>query len=163
MELCEAVDWALIPGTRWYRPELAAAAAGALTGASTPRQVAQAVADLRRAVSNDHAGILYPAAVPAAGVLVQVVLGEPGEPRKYALETLLDWWGCFGPEPGFEVYDDPVAGPAAITEGIMERVRRAGSALSQLVADSPAGLGEHRRGILKLLSFLDRGWVTDDR
>lgn len=73
--------------------------------------------DLRHAVSNDHAGSLYPAAVPAAGVFVQVILEQPGEPGAYALSTLLDWLGCFGPEPGFEVYDNPAGVPVEITEG----------------------------------------------
>jgi hypothetical protein len=160
MEPGEAVDWALIPGTRWYRPELAAAAADALVRADTPGRAVQAVADLRYAVSNDHAGSLYPAAVPAASVFVQVILEQPGEPRAYALSTLLDWWGCFGPEPGFEVYHDPGGGPVEITEGIMQRVRQAADALEQLAAAFPAG--EYRRAVTEVLRLLGRGWVIDD-
>jgi hypothetical protein len=156
----EAVDWALIPGTRWYRPELAAAAADALARAETPGRAVQAVADLRYAVSNDHAGSLYPAAVPAAGMFVRVILEEPGEPRSYALSTLLDWWGCFGPEPGFEVYVDPAGRPVEITEGIMRRVRQAADALERLASGFPAG--EYRRAVTEVLRLLDRGWVIDD-
>jgi len=55
------------------------------------------MADLRYAVSNDHAGSLCPAAVPAAGVLVEVILERPGEPQTYALGTLLAWLDIFRP------------------------------------------------------------------
>jgi hypothetical protein len=150
------VEWAHIPGPKWYRPELAAAAADALARADNPGRAVQAVADLRYAVSNDHAGSLYPAAVPAAGVLVQVILERPGKPRAYALSALLDWWGTFGPEPGFEIYDDPVCGPAGITEGIMRQVRQAAAALR------PLAVGEDRRAINEVLRLLDRGWVVGE-
>ena len=150
------MEWAHIPGPRWYRPELAAAAADALVRAGTSGEAVQAVADLRYAVSNDHAGSLYPAAVPAASVLVQVILERPGEARAYALSTLLDWWGTFGPEPGFEIYDDPAGGPAEIPEGIMRRVRQAAAALKLLA------VGENRRAINEVLRLLDQGWVVDE-
>lgn len=86
-----------LPSPRWYWPELVAAAADALARANTPGRAVQAMADLRYAVSNDHAGSLCPAAVPAAGVLVEVILERPGEPRAYALGTLLAWLGIFRP------------------------------------------------------------------
>lgn len=151
-----AVNWARIQGTRWYRPELAAGAVGALARAVTPGRAVQALADLRHAVSNDHAGSLYPAAVPAVDVFVQVILERPGEARAYALSTLLDWWGCFRPEPGFEIYDDPACGPVEITEGIMQRVRQAAAGLEQLAA------GEDHRAITEVLRLLDRGWIVGD-
>ena len=150
------MEWEHIPGPRWWRPELAAAAADALARAGTPGRTVQAVADLRDAVSNDHAGSLYPAAVPAVGVLVQVILERPDEARASALSTLLDWWGTFGPEPGFEIYDDSPCGPTEITEGIMRRVRQAAAALK------PLAVGENRRAINEVLRLLDQGWVVDE-
>ena len=119
----------------------------------------QAVAKLRFAVSNDHQGALYPAAVPAAGVFVQVILEQPGEPRGYALSTLLDWWGCFRPEPGYETYDDPASGPVEITAGIMQRIQQAAPALTQLTAEFPAA--EHRRALTEVLRLLALGWIID--
>lgn len=154
-----AVDWAQIPGTTWYRPERAAAAADALAGAETASRAAQAVVDLRHAVSNDHQGSLYPAAVPAAGVFVQVILDKPGEPRTYALNALLDWWGCFRPETGYETYHDPVYGHIEVTEGILRQVREAAPALTRL-AEDPAVANRGR--ISELLLWLERGWVTAD-
>lgn len=155
-----AVDWAVIPGPRWYQGELAAAAAGTVARADTPSRVVQAVAELRFAVGNDHRGTLYPAAVPATGVFVGMIVEQPGGPRGYALNTLLDWWGCFRPEPGYDTYDDAAAGPVEITEGIMQRVRQAAPALTRLTADFRAV--EHRRAITEVLRLLALGWVVSD-
>jgi hypothetical protein len=130
-----------------------------LATAISTGQAAQAVVDLRHAVSNDHRGSLYPAAVPAAAVFLQVIAEWPGEPRGYALNALLDWWGCFLPEPGFESYDHPVLGPVEVTEGIMWKVRDAVPLLHRAVENRSIW---HHRAIEELLSRLDKGWVVDD-
>ncbi|MFD8532443.1 hypothetical protein ACFV0L_34010 [Streptosporangium canum] len=80
----------------------------ALAQSGSAEQAARALADLRYAVTNDHAGTLYPAAVPATGVLLRSIDKRLGAPRQEALNTLLDWWGWLS-EPGFETYADPSA------------------------------------------------------
>lgn len=127
--------------------------------AETASQAAQAVVDLRHVVSNDPAGSLYPAAVPAVGMFLKVILEKPGEPRTYALNALLDWWGCFQAESGLEIYDDPARGPIEITEAITRQVREASPALTQLANDPAAA---NRRGVAELLRCLEVGWVIDD-
>jgi hypothetical protein len=153
----EAVDWSAIAGSRWYRPQDAQAAADALGDSPS----AGAVADLRHAVSNDHAGTLYPAAVPATAVLLEVIAAHPGPARQEALDTLLDWWGCFTDDPGFEVYDDPERGPVGVCEGVTKRVRSAEALLGEVAAD-PSGGGHHRRAAKELLGNLANGWSYDD-
>ena len=64
-------------------------------------------------------------------------------------------WTFLGPEPGFEVYDDPASGSVEIAEGIMRRIRQAAAALKLLA------VGEDRRAIDELLRLLDRGWVDE--
>jgi hypothetical protein len=155
------VDWGRIPGTRWYRPEDVQVAVEALTRFVSAGQAVRALADLRSAVSNDHAGTLYPAAVPATSVFLRVIGDCPGPPRQEALNTLLDWWGCFRPEPGFEIYEDPSSGSVALIEGITSRVRGAVDVLHRVV-DDPSGGGGHRPGARLLLAKLDRGWTADD-
>lgn len=54
----EAQDWTRIEGPPGYESARVQVAADALTGAASPAQARQAVADLRFAVSNDHAGSL---------------------------------------------------------------------------------------------------------
>ncbi|MFB9718739.1 hypothetical protein [Planobispora longispora] len=79
------------------------------------------------------------------------------EAARAAMEALLDWWGCFHPEPGFETYEDPSAGPVGLIEGIMRRVRDATDMLHR-VADDPSGGGGHRPGVRLLLARVGEGW-----
>lgn len=157
----DAVDWSRITGSRWYQPEAAQAAADALCDSPSAERAARAVADLRHAVSNDHAGTLYPAAVPATTVFLEVIADRPGPARQEALDALLDWWGCFIADPGFETYDDPEHGPVNVCEGIAERVRAAADMLRR-VAEDPSDGGHHRPAVKELLQNLDDGWVDSD-
>ncbi|MGC5009839.1 hypothetical protein ACLQ2R_03645 [Streptosporangium sp. DT93] len=153
----DPMGWDRIPGPAWYRPEAAQAAMEALAQSADSRQAARALADLRYAVTNDHAGTLCPAAVPATSVLLEAIGERPGRPRQEALNALLDWWGCFHPEPGFETYEDPLAGAVGLVGGIVGRVRGATDILRR-VADDPSGGGGHRPGAKLLLARLDKGW-----
>jgi hypothetical protein len=156
----DAAEWTRVPGPPGYEPARARAAAEALTRPASPGQASRAVADLRFAVSNDHRGSLYPAAVPAAGILLQVIGTMPGSPREEALSALLDWWGTFRPEPGFETYDDPVAGTAEITEGIMRQVRDAMPVLRRVAEEQ---FGRHRRGVRAISRCLDTGRIPQEQ
>ncbi|GGK61963.1 hypothetical protein Ppa06_60860 [Planomonospora parontospora subsp. parontospora] len=159
-EAVEHMDWDRIPGPAWYLPKDARAAMEALVRSADDGQAARALADLRYAVTNDHAGTLYPAAVPATSVLLEAIGERPGPPRQEALNALLDWWGCFHPEPGFGTYVDPSAGSVGLIEGIMRCVRDATDMLHR-VADDPSGGGGHRAGVMLLLARLDEGWNTE--
>ena len=44
-------------------------------------------------------------------VFLEVIATMPGSPRMETLTALLDWWGTFGPEPGFASYRDPLSRP----------------------------------------------------
>lgn len=101
----------------------------ALRGQRSAEDVARAVADLRYAVSNDHAGTLYPAAVPATTAFVEVIADQPGPARREALDMLLAWWGCFVAEPDCATYGDPEDGPIDVCEGIAVKVWRAADML----------------------------------
>jgi hypothetical protein len=155
----DSADWTQIPGPPGYEPAGARAAEAALTRAASPGHARQAVADLRFAVSNDHRGSLYPAAVPAVSLLLRVIGTMPGGPREEALSALLDWWGTFRPEPGFETYDDPVAGTAEITVGIMRQVR---DAVPMLRGVAEEQFKRHRHDAMELLRCLDTGWIPQD-
>lgn len=143
--------------TRAYSSELARAAVDALRDPRSAEHAARAVADLRYAVSNDHAGTLYPAAVPATTLFLEVIADQPGPARREALDALLDWWGCFVADPECEIYDDPWRGPVDVCEGITERVRMAADMLRRVAEDPSAG-GHHRPAAKELLQNLDAGW-----
>jgi hypothetical protein len=157
----ETVDWARIPGPPCYKPQDAQAAVESLARAVSTGQAARAVADLRYAVSNDHGGLLYPAAVPATRVFLEVIRERPGSPRQEALNALSDWWGCFAPEPGFESYHDLMTGPVDVVAAIMGHVRDAADLLRGVAVD-PSGGGGHRPGVKWLLVALEKSWVADD-
>jgi hypothetical protein len=77
----DVVDWSRITDARAYSPELVRVAVEALRGRRSAEDVTRAVADLRYAVSNDHARTLYPAAVPATAVFLEVITHQPGPAR----------------------------------------------------------------------------------
>ncbi|MEW9554547.1 hypothetical protein [Nonomuraea sp. NPDC050783] len=150
------VDWAAIPGPKWYSPQCVVEAFRALmrtTWADKDRG-----GGIRSVVGNDHAGTLYPAAVAGTDVLLHVISTCPGAPRNTALCVLLDWWGCFQPEPGFEAYTDQDGHRVEVIPAIMQRVEQA--------ADTMRTIAEHdtqARGLVReLLRSLDRGWTVEE-
>ncbi|MFE6610109.1 hypothetical protein [Amycolatopsis sp. NPDC057786] len=147
-------NWSALPGPEWYRPAEAAGAVATLeTPASKDSSAALAVGRLAGAVSNDHAGTLYPAAVPAVTVLLRVVRDRPGKPRAEALTVLLDWWGCFAPEPGYASYRDEDDQPVDLVEAIEHRIRAAADVL-RTIADDRSDSGPARKMAKELLSML---------
>lgn len=155
-EPAEEEDWTRIPGPPGYEPARARVAVDALTQAGSPEQASRAVADLRFAVSNDHAGSLYPAAVPAASIFLRIIGTMPGAPREQALAALLDWWGTFHPEPGFDTYHDPAAGLVEIADGITRHVRAAVPMLRSVAGEQ---FKPQRKAVIELLRCADTGWI----
>jgi hypothetical protein len=149
----QAIDWAALPGPRWYRPEAVAEAfANLLT--TTPNDLDQG-GGIRSAVGNDHAGTLYPAAVTGTDVLLEIIANHPGPPRNTALGVLLDWWGCFQPEPGFESYTDQKGETIYVIAAIVGRVRQA-VGLLQVIAEQDS----NARGLIReLIRAQSQGWM----
>lgn len=153
----DAADWSRITDARAYSSDRARAAVEVLRNPRSAEHAGRAVADLRYAVSNDHAGTLYPAAVPATTLFLEVIAVQPGPARTEALDALLDWWGCFVADPECDSYDDPERGPVDVCEGIAEQVRMAADMLRRVAEDPSAG-GQHRPAAKELLRNLDAGW-----
>ncbi|WP_327108515.1 hypothetical protein [Nonomuraea glycinis] len=149
----QAVDWAAIPGPKWYQPETVAEAFAALLR-STRDDLDQGHG-IRSAVGNDHAGTLYPAAVAGTDALLEIIARRPGPPRQTALCVLLDWWGCFQPEPGFESYADQKGETIDVIAAIVWRVGQAASAL-QVIAEQDS----NARGLIRrLIEAQNQGWT----
>jgi hypothetical protein len=87
------VDWAayaMPPSGQWYEPDEVPEAFRVLVTASSPEEGRRASSRMLFAIGNNHAGCLYPAAAPAAPLLVRVVREHEGWARWVALEILID-------------------------------------------------------------------------
>ncbi|MFC5822192.1 hypothetical protein [Nonomuraea harbinensis] len=152
----QTVDWAAIPGPRGYQPETVAEAIATLLR-STCNDLDQGHG-IRSAVGNDHAGTLYPAAVAGTDVLLEIITEHPGPPRQTALCVLLDWWGCFQPEPGFESYTDHEGETIDVITAIVERVGQAIGTL-EVIAEQDS----NARGLIgELIRAQNQGWKLID-
>ncbi|MFI9556181.1 hypothetical protein [Nonomuraea endophytica] len=149
----QVMDWAAIPGPKWYQPETVAEAFAALQRSTHdgPDQGAR----IRSTVGNDHAGTLYPAAVAGTDVLLEIITDCPGPPRQAALCVLLYWWGCFQPEPGYESYTDQQGETIEVIPAIVERVGQAVGTL-QLIAEQDSNA---RALIRELITAQNQGWT----
>ncbi|RSN19900.1 hypothetical protein DL990_40755 [Amycolatopsis sp. WAC 01416] len=154
------VDWFAVPGPTWYRPEAAAGAVRDLAASVSADGAALAVGRLVDAVGNDHRGTLYPAAVPAVSVLLRVIRDLPGKPRIEALGVLLDWWGCFAPEPGYASTQDDDGLPVEVTEAAERQIRTSADVLRTVAGDWSDG-SPARKMAKDLLALLDAGSWSD--
>ncbi|XVU28788.1 hypothetical protein ACQPZJ_17535 [Actinoplanes sp. CA-054009] len=88
------VNWAayaMPPSEQWYRPEEIPAAFRSLLSVSSQAEASAACHRMLFAVGNNHAGLLYPAAVPATSLLTRIVQEQPGWIRWAALEILTEF------------------------------------------------------------------------
>lgn len=90
----EEIDWpayAMPPSQQWYRPDQVLEAFRLLVAVSNKDEGLAAYHRMLFAVGNNHAGCLYPAAVPAAPLLTRIVREFQGWPRWAALEILIEY------------------------------------------------------------------------
>jgi hypothetical protein len=156
-EVCVAeTPWSAIPGPEYYDPgSVRNAFERLLDPASSARDAA---AGLRRAVGNDHAGTLYPAAVMATGELIKLIEANPGRRREIAISVLLDWWGMFQAEPGYEVFVDSDRETVELIPAIIELVESARPVIADVAISDPVAAKKAEL----LLKCLDTGWVALD-
>jgi hypothetical protein len=150
------VDWRAIPGPRCYDPDSVERALSSLVESGSSNS--DKAAAVRRAVGNDHAGTLYPAAIAAASKLLEIVARNPGSPRQVALSILLDWWGMFRPEPGYEVFFDNDLKLVELIPAIIDSVNNARSIIASIATEDPPSSKAARN----LLRCLDAGWTVID-
>jgi hypothetical protein len=160
------VDWsayAMPPSEQWYRPDRVPDAFRLLVSASDQEEGWAAYDTILYAVGNNHAGCLYPAAVPAAPLLVRVVREVPGWSRWAALEILIEYLSF---EVDREEFVDPAGSVIHARGAIVATVRSIREDLERLalqpatdptaksardlleLMDRPAGgNGHHRDGL----------------
>jgi hypothetical protein len=148
----DEVDWfaySMPPSQQWYRPRSVPKAFRLLVAVSNQEQGWAAYNAMLFAVGNNHAGCLYPAAVPAAPLLTRVVRELHGWPRWAALEILIDYLA-------FDVdrvrFTDPTGSVIETKEAILAAVRNIHEDLERLTKEPAAApIAKSARDLLEQL------------
>lgn len=90
------IDWSVIPGSKWYRPENVAKAIAGI------RNCDPTAPDILYEIANNHAGELYPAAVTATPILLDIALQSQHQRVAMHALSVLDTLVLFGAEPPFK-------------------------------------------------------------
>lgn len=92
----DLIDWSAIPGSEWYRPENVAKAIAGI------RNCDPTAPDILYQVANNHAGELYPAAVTATPILLNIALHSENQVAAMQALSALDTLVWFRAEPPFQ-------------------------------------------------------------
>jgi hypothetical protein len=158
-DLAGQVDWSAIPGPDLYDGREVAAALRAMRQPG-PKDWADPAQMMRSAAGNDHAGTIFPAAVQATEEMLRLI-ENPGDARAIAFGVLLDWWGGFEPEPGFERVDDGSGGTIGLTDAVAHRVTAATELLARVAADETDPSSAAARDLLRVVAAGWGTWVED--
>jgi hypothetical protein len=134
-----AVDWVsygIPPVPLGYSPARVPSAFRRLLAVSSWAEAATAYGEMLCAVGNNHAGYLYPAAVPAAPLLAQIVREQSGWTRWATTEILIEFVS-FGVDR--EEFTDPAGEPVRTKEAILEAVLEIHDDLERLGTARSAG------------------------
>ncbi|MEU0300285.1 hypothetical protein ABZ252_12575 [Streptomyces sp. NPDC006175] len=141
MDAVDAVAWDSVPGhPDWYEPDRAARGLRALSEATNLVQAAEAGSQLGGGgLVHDHSGAVFPAAVVAAPLLLDIA--ERGHPaaRDTAL-ALLDEALSFRPQAGYTRMDAPGGTEMPLCCALAHRLRER--------ADVLPGLGRRGKWLL---------------
>jgi hypothetical protein len=135
----DAVDWAayaIPPSPLEYIAERVRRAFRRLWAVSSWAAASTAYDDMLLAVGNNHAGCLYPAAVPAAPLLARIVRERSGWSRCAAMEILIEFLS-FGVD--LAEFTDPAGTLIATKDAIIEAVLDIHDDLEQLSATRSVG------------------------
>ncbi|UUV29886.1 hypothetical protein NQK81_34765 [Amycolatopsis roodepoortensis] len=129
------VDWpgySMPPSEQWYRSDDVPEAFRILVAASNQKEGRDAYNRMLFAIGNNHAGCLYPAAVPAVPLLIRVVRELRGWPRWSALEILIE---CLTFGVDREEFIDPSGSTIRTKDAIVAAVRSAREDIQRLARD----------------------------
>jgi hypothetical protein len=135
----DAVDWVaygLSPCPLGYRAERPPRAFRRLVAVSNQAEAATAYGEMLFAVGNNHAGVLYPAAVPAAPLLATIVRERSGWARWAASETLIEFLSF---DADRDEFTDPGGRPVRTKDAILAAVLEIHDDLEALAARRPTG------------------------
>jgi hypothetical protein len=147
------VDWAayaMPPSAQWYEPGKVLAAFRRLVAVSTRQKGRAASSAVLFAIGNDHEGTLYPAAAPAAPLLVPVAREHQGWVRWVALEILID---CLDFGPDREQFIDPSGAAVRTRDAILTAVQGMRQDLGRLAQQETDICAGSARVLLEQLDY----------
>ena len=135
LQAVDEVDWhgySMPPSEQWYRADDVPAAFRLLVATSSQDAGWDAYNRMLFAIGNNHAGCLYPAAVPAVPLLTRVVRELLGWPRWSALEILIE---CLTFSVDREEFVDPSGSTIRTKDAIVTAVRSTREDLQRLARE----------------------------
>ncbi len=148
----------MAPSAQWYRPDTVPAAFELLLAVSDEDEGRAAYNAMLFAVGNNHAGLLYPAAVPAAPLLARVARERESWIRWAALEILIEFTAFRSDR---EEFVDPSGTVVRPRYAIIAPIRNLKQHL-QLMAEhegSGAPTAQSARELLDRLLDAEKGWT----
>ncbi len=148
MKLEDLIDWSAIRGSKWYRPQNVPIATAGI------RNCDPTAPDILFAVANNHAGELYPAAVAATPILLDIAIQAPNDKAAMAALAALDNLTWFRGEPPFDtiVYegagtslDDAIRGQIEAARAELSTLAERNQRLSKAVRTLLGSLDEQRQ------------------
>jgi hypothetical protein len=139
LDRIDAVRWSDYAQPEWNKPgSIVDALAGVVRGESS------AYDSLLYAVGNNHAGTYYPVLLAVMPFLEEILDAGEVSSQRVALDVLIDLFGSFDPEPGYEEVDAPAGGKRSVEEAFAERMHALRPALERIAVDggSNASLAE---------------------
>jgi hypothetical protein len=147
LDRINAVRWSEYAQPQWNKP---GSVVDALSGVA--RGEASAYDAVLYAVGNNHAGTYYPVVLPVMPFLEEMVDTGNASSQRVALDVLLDLFGSFRPEPGYEEIDFPAGGKRSVEAVLEERMHALRSVLERIVSKG----GSSAPLAVELLSLCNR-------
>jgi hypothetical protein len=104
LDALSKVEWGSLPQPSDNAPDAVPKALLALADATDKESAWRAYDNLLNATGNNHAGTYHPIIILAVPVLAEIVENGANWPSFAAMNTLIDLFVTFEPEPGFEVF-----------------------------------------------------------
>ncbi|MEM9192529.1 MAG: hypothetical protein AAGF12_25365 [Myxococcota bacterium] len=131
--LARNIDWSSFTQPTWNKTGALESALDALRQPNDPEGVDGLYNRLLYALGSNHAGTLYPIAVPAIPVLAEIARDGPHRPaRRFALEVLVDV-ASFGPDQDFGPLDFGEGTRAPLEKWVSRRCAEAATTIRDVV------------------------------
>src|SRR4051812_499984 len=101
MDQLDQIDWRSFPQPEWNTPDAVPRALTQLARVSDDKTSIDAYHAVLFAFGNNHAGTVYPVAIPAIAFLRSIATDDQGQACATVLDILIDLI-TFEPEPGYE-------------------------------------------------------------